>query len=65
MVSLNDCIHVVNPICIFWHRNRLGLYLVREILAITGIQIKETGEPGKGARFEITVPRGSYRFTKV
>ncbi len=38
-----------------------GLYLVREILAITGISIKETGEPGKGARFEINVPNGAWR----
>ena len=41
----------------------LGLFLSREILAITGITIAETGIPGKGARFEITVPKGSYRFT--
>ncbi len=40
----------------------LGLFLVREILAITGIGIRETGTPGKGARFEIVVPAGSYRF---
>ena len=39
----------------------LGLFLVREILAITGISIRETGEPGKGARFEIVVPEGGYR----
>jgi PAS domain S-box-containing protein len=39
----------------------LGLFLVREILAITGMKISETGVPGKGARFEITVPKGSYR----
>ena len=39
----------------------LGLALVREILAITGITIHETGEPGKGARFEISVPKGMYR----
>ena len=39
----------------------LGLFLVREILAITGITIRETGEPGKSARFEITVPPGAYR----
>jgi K+-sensing histidine kinase KdpD len=38
-----------------------GLYLVREILAITGMTIRET-EPAKGARFEILVPRGRYRF---
>jgi hypothetical protein len=30
---------------------------------ITGITITETGVPGKGARFEITVPKGEYRFT--
>jgi signal transduction histidine kinase len=40
-----------------------GLFLIREILAITGILIEETGESGKGARFEIKVPMGVYRFT--
>ena len=40
----------------------LGLFLVREILAITGITIAETGEAGKGAKFEIHVPRGRYAF---
>ncbi|MFA4825809.1 MAG: PAS domain S-box protein [Methanoregula sp.] len=40
----------------------LGLFLAREILGITGMTIKETGEAGKGARFEITVPEGAYRF---
>ncbi len=41
----------------------LGLYLAREVLAITGIGIRETGTPGKGARFEIFVPGGAYRVT--
>ena len=41
----------------------LGLFLVREVLSITGMTIKETGVPGKGARFEIAVPKGGYRFT--
>ncbi len=40
-----------------------GLFFVREILDITGITIKETGEPGKGARFEMTVPKGAWRIT--
>ncbi|NYT06485.1 MAG: PAS domain S-box protein [Methanomicrobiales archaeon] len=40
----------------------LGLYLSREILSITGIAITENGEPGKGARFEMTVPAGMFRF---
>jgi signal transduction histidine kinase len=39
----------------------LGLALSREILSITGITIRETGEPGIGARFEMTVPKGMYR----
>jgi signal transduction histidine kinase len=38
-----------------------GLFLVREILGITRIAIKETSEPGKGARFEIIVPNFSFR----
>lgn len=41
----------------------LGMFLVREILALTGITIAETGEPGAGARFEIVVPEGAYRLT--
>lgn len=41
----------------------LGLFLCREILSLTGIAIQETSEPGKGARFEILVPKGSYRFS--
>jgi PAS domain S-box-containing protein len=39
----------------------MGLFLSREILGITGITITENGEPGKGARFEITVPPGKFR----
>ena len=43
----------------------LGLALSREILDISGITICETGEPGKGARFEMTVPKRVYRFCGV
>jgi PAS domain S-box-containing protein len=39
----------------------LGLFLVREILTITGMSIRETGISGQGTRFEITVPSGAYR----
>lgn len=42
----------------------LGLFLVREILGITEITIRETGVPGRSARFEIRVTKGSYRFSK-
>lgn len=41
----------------------LGLFLVREILSITGMTIQETGDTGKGTRFEIRVPQDGYRFT--
>jgi PAS domain S-box-containing protein len=40
----------------------LGLFLVHEILSITGITIRESGIYGKGARFEISVPEGKYRY---
>jgi signal transduction histidine kinase len=46
----------------FGKNTGLGLALAREILAITGITIRETGEPGKGARFEMTVPNGAWRL---
>ncbi|MDD3135687.1 MAG: PAS domain S-box protein [Methanoregula sp.] len=45
----------------FGKNTGLGLFLSREILAITGITITENGEPGKGARFEITVPAGMWK----
>jgi PAS domain S-box-containing protein len=48
----------------FGHNTGLGLFLVRDILGITGMTIRENGEPGKGARFEITVPAGAFRFKK-
>jgi len=42
----------------------VGLFLSREILSITGITIRETGTEGAGARFEMMVPKGMYRFSK-
>jgi signal transduction histidine kinase len=47
----------------FGHNTGLGLFLSREILSITGIAITETGEMGKGARFEIFVPGGAWRHS--
>lgn len=41
----------------------LGLFLAKEILAITGFSIRETGVAGRGARFEIIVPGNSFRFS--
>ena len=40
----------------------LGLFLAKEILKITDITIQETGQPGEGARFEMKVPLGKFRF---
>lgn len=46
----------------FGKNSGLGLLFCRETLSITDITIAETGVPGKGARFEMSVPEGSYRF---
>jgi PAS domain S-box-containing protein len=46
----------------FGKNSGLGLLFCKETLSITGISIAETGEPGKGARFEMSVPHGSFRF---
>jgi len=43
----------------------LGLFLAREILAITDMTIREAGEEGKGVRFEIHVPENAYRHVTV
>jgi PAS domain S-box-containing protein len=45
----------------FGKNTGLGLFLSKEILSITGIDIMENGEPGEGVRFEILVPEGNYR----
>ena len=39
-----------------------GMFLIREILSITGLSIRETGVHGTCARFEIRVPQGSFRY---
>ncbi|MDD1697529.1 MAG: PAS domain-containing sensor histidine kinase, partial [Methanoregula sp.] len=47
-------------------RNRgLGLFLAKEILSITGMTLKETGKPGKGARFEIHIPLECLRMHQL
>jgi signal transduction histidine kinase len=45
----------------FGRDSGLGLFLIREILSITGITIRETGDYGKGARFEMHVKKDYYR----
>jgi PAS domain S-box-containing protein len=45
-------------------RSGHGLHFIREILHITGLDIKETGAPGCGARFEIFAPVGKFRFSE-
>lgn len=47
----------------YFQHTGLGMYLSREILVMTGITITETGEPGKGARFEMAVPERAWRMT--
>jgi len=49
----------------FGKHTGFGLFLSREILSITGFTIEETGTPGRGARFEIRVPAGVWRFRKT
>ncbi len=48
----------------FGKHTGLGLFHSREILSITGITISETGIPDNGARFEIAVPDGAFRFAE-
>jgi PAS domain S-box-containing protein len=34
-----------------------GLFLIRKMIEVYGWEIKETGEPGKGAKFVMTIPK--------
>ncbi|MGB7787474.1 ATP-binding protein [Methanoregula sp.] len=45
----------------YFKNTGFGLFLSREILAITNLTIKETGKYGNGAWFVIHVPREAYR----
>ena len=45
----------------FGKNTGLGMFLVREILALTGLSIRESGVSGRGARFEIVVPFSMFR----
>ena len=47
----------------FGKNTGLGLFLAQEILSITGITIQETGEYHHGARFELGIPRGKFRYS--
>ena len=40
-----------------------GLFLIKEILAITGIGIVENGIYGQGVRFEMKIPGNNFRLT--
>lgn len=40
----------------------LGMFLAREILSLTDITIRETGEPEKGACFEIHIPKEGWKL---
>ncbi|MFA5714627.1 MAG: HAMP domain-containing sensor histidine kinase [Candidatus Paceibacterota bacterium] len=46
----------------FGKNTGMGLFLVKEILGDTGMQISEVGEPGKGAKFKIIVNKDAYKI---
>ena len=46
----------------YFKNTGFGLFLTREILAITGLSITENGTPGTGARFVIHAKKGMFRI---
>lgn len=48
----------------FFKHTGFGLFLSSEILSITHISIHESGVPGEGARFEMVVPPGMFRYSE-
>jgi signal transduction histidine kinase len=46
----------------YFKNTGFGLFLTRDILAITGLSIVENGTPGAGARFVIHAPKGTFRI---
>ena len=46
----------------FGKNTGLGLFLIREILGLTNMSISECGQFGQGARFEITISPGYWKW---
>ncbi len=47
----------------FGSHHGMGLFIAAQVLLVGDMSIRETGEHGKGARFEITVPPHRWRRT--
>ncbi|MDE4908137.1 ATP-binding protein [Methanogenium marinum] len=45
----------------FGKNTGLGMFFCRDILSLSEISIEETGTPGEGARFEMTIPAEKFR----
>ncbi|MFA5294974.1 MAG: hypothetical protein WC382_05620 [Methanoregulaceae archaeon] len=61
-VSMEDKTHIFKKG--IGKHSGLGLFLRLEILAITGLTSRETGEPGRGP-VRIAVPKGAYHLSVV
>ncbi len=48
----------------FGRHTGFGMFLIQEILSITGVRIREDGVPGFGVRFELTVPAQVFRLSQ-
>jgi PAS domain S-box-containing protein len=48
----------------FGDNTGLGMFLIKSILEITNIEIRENGYPGEGIRLEMSVPKDSFRYHK-
>ncbi len=46
----------------FGEGSGMGLFMVKEILEANGMTVIEDGEPGRGARFTITIPADKWRY---
>jgi signal transduction histidine kinase len=49
----------------FGKHTGLGMFLIKEILSITGMTIRETGTYQQGVRLEIRIPAGVFRFRET
>ena len=42
-----------------------GLFLIKKMMDVYGWKIQELGEPGKGAKFVMSVPTGKQKIVKT
>ncbi len=63
-VSIENKAHIFNEGFTTGDGTGLGLSMIRKVMEVYGWKINEAGTPGKGAKFEITIPKNKCKIKR-